>query len=484
MPCKPCIKISLIFFRKHGCPKPSRPKNDLFPNAPGSEVNDTEYKTIFLKHSNPTPRESFKPPLKAIQRDSPMACNTTNRVDYVSHPVTPCVPRPPAAYKRPEGTVNGESEYIKEYQYKSPEPVKPILPQSSQIRVSGDKFNVRSTQATDFKPFVVQPRVIYGENRVYKPPTEKFQGASTFQSDFKGELPTEPTISMKPTQETKLSRDAFDVMSSYHSDYKRFQIPDRFKRDKQEYQPPVEKFFGTSCFTSDFPGHRGVTPAQSLKPPRTAKASNEPLEATTTSRMSYQKWDIPPRFSRPPTSYEPPKEMFSGNTVFTDDFVSHGIPEPVQNFKPKNEPIRISAPVENQTINRIDYQPIDLSQRPPLVVKERKYVAPVEKFGGRSTANASYQGQFSLPAASTKPLLKPYSRGVKFEGNSTYKQCYTRPERKTACISGDPNYPSIPGYKFSYEDPRSGHKFYTISEEGSVPLPPALPQTKQAITAC
>ena len=228
---------------------------------------------------------------------------------------------------------------IKEFQYKVPDPVKPILPQSSQIRITADKFDIKSTQATDFKPLVVKPRVVYGENRAYKPPTEKFRGTSTFQADFKGELPTEPTISMRPTQETQLSRDSFNGASSYHSDFKRFQLPEKFKREKQEYQPPVEKFFGISSFTSDFPAHYGMTPAQSLKPPKTANTSHEPLDAATTNRISYQKWDIPQRFSRPPTLYEPPKVKFTGNTVFSDDFVSHAIPEPVQSFKPKNEPI-------------------------------------------------------------------------------------------------------------------------------------------------
>ena len=463
---------------KHSCPAPSRPKAELFPNAKTSPLGNTEYKTIFLKHAGATPRESLRPPQKAITRDASMSRDTTNRVDFVPHPVTPLTPKPPALYKRPEGKINGESEYIKEFQYKTPEPVKPVLPQPSQIRTNNEKFFGKSTQATDFTPYEIQPRVFYGENRGYQPPTEKFEGTSTFQSDFKGTLAAEPTVSMKPAQETKLSRDPFHGTSCYNTDFKRFQIPERYQHPKQLYKPPDDKFTGISSFKSDFPGHRNIAPAQSLKPPMNAKVSRDPLDSMTINRVSYQKWELPPRFSRPPTSYEPPKEKFSSKTVFSDDYVSYGIQEPVSNFKPKHETIKVTAPLEHQTVNRTDFQPIDLSQRTPLVVRERRYVPPFEKFEGQSTTSTAYQGQFTLPAPSAKPVLKPYSKGVKFEGNSTYKQCYSHLGIKPECIAGDPMMPTIHGYKFSYEDPRSGHKFYVPEEKP--PCPPAPPPAHPA----
>ena len=156
-------------------------------------VGDTEYKTIYLRHAGATPRENFKPPQAVIKRESPISKDTTNRVDFVPHPVTPIAARPPAVYKKPDGSISGESEYIKEFQYKVPDFVKPILPESSQIRTATDNvFHGKSTQAADFVPFDVQPRVVYGENRAYRPPTEKFEGRSTFQSDFKGQPSNEP----------------------------------------------------------------------------------------------------------------------------------------------------------------------------------------------------------------------------------------------------------------------------------------------------
>ena len=474
------LSHTLSLCRKHNCPKPSRPKTELFPNATGTHLGDTEYKTIYLEHANATPRENFKPPMAVIKRDSPMSNYTTNRVDYVPHPVTPMAARPPAVYKKPDGNVSGESEYNREYQYKVPELVKPIVPQSSQVRLT-DKFLGKSTQAADFTPYQVQPRVVYGENRPYKPPIEKFKGTSTFQADFLGKATDQPVSTMKPSQETQLSKEPFNGASCYNADFKRFQLPEKVQRPKQAYRPPDEKFHGISSFTADFPGYRGVSPAQSYKPPMIAKASHEPIDGNTINRVSYQKWDLPARFSRPPTSYEPPTEKFASNTVFTDDFVSHGLPEPVQNYKPKHEPIKIMAPFENLTINRYDFRPVDLSQRTPLVVKENKYVPPVEKFDGKSTTSASYQGQFSLPAPSFKPQLKPYSKGVKFEGYSTYKQSYISPGIKPDCVTGgSPSRPDIPGYKFSYEDPRSGHKFYTPA---ATPSFPAAQQTRE-IPAC
>ena len=457
------------FLSRHSCPKPVQPKTDLFHTTGDVKLSQTEYRTIFLNHGSAKPRESLKPPQRVTTRDAPMSSHTTNRVDFISHQVSPYTPRPPTVYKKPEGTVSGESEYSKEFRSKTPEPVKPVLPQPSQVRTLDEKFHGKSTQATDFVCYELPPREFYGERRVYEPPTETFSGLSTFQTDFKGLLQTEPARSMKPQQNPKTSNERFNGTTCYHVDFRRFEIPEKFQHPKQVYKPPEELFQGYSTFTTDFPGHHGIKPAQSLKPPINAKVSHAPLDSLTTSRQSYRKWEMPPRFSRPPTVYEPPKEKFYSKTVFSDDFVSYGVPEPVSNFKPKHEPIKKIAPIEHETVNRIDYKPPDITQRTQLIIQEKKYEPPTEKFEALSTTSTAYRGQYAPPAPSAKPLLKPYSKGIKFDAHSMYRECYSQSGFKPDYITGHPNKPVIPGYMFSHEDPKSGHKFYIPETKPTTP---------------
>lgn len=442
-----------------------------------SKIGSTEYKTVFLTHGNAKPPESFKPALKALTHDVPMTADTTHRLDYVKHLVTPLIPHPPTLYKKPEGSMAGESEYTKEYRSKTPEPPKPVLPAISHMRSNSQPFQGQSTQARDFIAYTIPPREFYGERRVYAPPTEPFAKTTTIQSDFTGKQPTELTKSTKPPQIPKISRDPFDGNTCHRNDYRMFALPERFQRQKIVYQPPQEAFKGVTTFTSDFPGHRGIKPLASLKPPVVAKNSDARFDSRTTTRQSYRQWELPPRFSRPPTVYEPPKEKFETITSFSKDFIHHGMPEPAFNYKPKSQPIQYERPMEQDTVHRLDFQAWDVTNRQQPCRQERPYEPPVEKFDGQSTTSSVYRGAFAPPASSTKPLLRPYSKGEKFDGVTTYRDCYSTSGLKSSCA-----ITQFSGYEFSHEDARTGHKFYI--PKSSSPATPAVPDIAAESVPC
>lgn len=397
-----------------------------------------------------------------------MSGDTTNKLDFVRHLVQPPLPRPPALYKKPDGKVNGESEYKKEYRPKTSEPAKPILPVLNNIRAANEPLQTTSTQKNDYVPHKLPPREFYGERRVYEPPKEVFGGTSTIQSDYKGLPLVEPTKLMKPPQNAKQSNEKFDGTTCHKDNFRPFPLPERFIKPKLVYSPPTEPFEGTSTFVAEYHAHKDVKPASSFKPPLVAKRSDAPLESVTVSRQSYRKWDLPPRFSRPPTVYEPPKEKFEADTRFSIDFVHPGIPELAISYKPKAEPIKRDVPMDQHTIQRLDYKPWDVTNRQQPIRQEKPYEPPVEKFEGRSTTSHSYRGEYAPPAASTKPLLKAYTKGEGFNGQSTYKECYSQGGFKPDFITGDPTKPEIPGYLFSHEDSRTGHRFYLPVEVPTV----------------
>ena len=447
--------------RRHHCPHPTKPKSDIMTRTePVHKMGSTEYKAVFFTHEETRPRDSFKPAQKALTREMPMVCDTTHKVDFVKHLVHPPVPRPPVVFKKTEGTIEGESEYKKEFRPKTSEPAKPILPVLNRIRSTSEPFQTVTTQMTDFIPQKIPPREYYGERRIYEPPKEVFNGCSTLKDDYRGLPLVEPTKSMKPSQNAKVSHDKFDGTTCHKENYRPFNLPERFIKPKQVHCPPTEPFEGVSTFVAEFPVHKDIKPTASYKPPVIAKRSEGQFDSVTISRQSYRKWDLPPRFSRPPTIYEPPKEKFEGNSLFTTDFIHPGPPEQTTNYKPKAEAIKHEVPMDSDTINRLDYKTWDVTQRQELIKQEKPYEPPVEKFQGRSTTSESYRGEYAPPAPSNKPKLKPYTKGEPFNGLSTYKDCFSKGGFKPDFITGNPNKPMIPGYVFSHEDTRTGHKFY------------------------
>lgn len=393
-----------------------------------------------------------------------MASNTTSRVDYVTHPVTPHTPHPPILYRPPEGLMSSYSEYRNEYPGKTPEPTKPIIPASSQLRAENMPFVGKSTQMSDFVTLKWTPTESYAEKRVYVPPIEGFSGISTVRADYTG-TPSQPARSLRPTQETQISRDPFDASTLYQKNYKTFPIPKRFQPPKEIYQPTEAPLESQTTFSKDYPGHRGVMPTPALRPPQPTKSAHVPLDGLTVNQQSYCKWDLPPKFSRPPTVYEPPKEKFEVTTTFKKDFMEQPTTSQVGSFKPKALYVRQPLQFEPKSAQKQDYPHWEGVERQLPIIQEKPYAPPVDKFIGLSTVTSDFQGSFSPPAASTKPALKPYSKGIKFEAQTMYQDAFAPGGFKPDFITGDPKKPDVPGYTFSHEDAKTGHKFYLPAQE-------------------
>ena len=406
----------------------------------------------------------MKPAQRQLARDDPMSCSTTNRMDYITHPITPHPPRPPTMYKRPEGLMSSHSEYRKEYPMKTPEPTKPIVPPSSQLRAANMPFDAKSTQMTDFIKLEWTPTKSYAEKRVYEPPAEAFDGISTIKSDYTG-TPAQPAKSLRPAQEAQLSREPFNGTTLYRNCYQTFPIPKRFQRQKEVYQPSEAPLESLTTFSKDFPGHRGVTPRPALRPPKPSKSAHIPLETLTVNRQSFCQWELPPRISRPPTVYEPPKEKLEAMTTFKNDFAGRPATSQTSSFKPKLQYKKQSTPFEEKSVQKQDYPIWEGVERRLPIIHEKPYAPPEDKFIGLSTVSTDFKGRYTPPATSSRPPLKPYSKDTKFEAQTMYQDSYSQGGFKPDFITGDPKQPDIPGYVYSHEDPKTGHKFYLPVEE-------------------
>ncbi len=409
-------------------------------------------------------RQSLRPPTKAVAHEAKMEANTTNRNDFVSHTITPLPPKPVVTYKRPDGSMDGSSEYKEIYQGKWAVPVKPMRPPQTKGNTN-DTFDYKSTHTMEYVVHTLQPREGYGPKYAYETPKERFEGTSTGHSDYVDFGDVQPPKSLKPQQKSNTSEQRFEGLSSYRSSYAAHAIPAKFQRPKEVYTRSEKTFYGNTTNKSDFQAYLGTKPATSLKPTQPKISSGQAFEDKTTSRMSYTKWEIPSKVSRPPTVYMPPSETFAAHTTYKGDFPVYDQFAKAKSFKP-NQKREDLAPFQGVTSHDVDYKAWRDVQKLASIRLEKKYSPPSNKFDATSTFKAHFTGEFGARASSTKPQLQAYTKSCAMEESTSYRDSfsgYGYVPCPASSLVVDVNQNA--GYNYSHEDSVSGHKFFSPAKD-------------------
>ena len=421
----------------------------------------TEYSVQFKRYQAKK-RQSFRPKAKSLDHDAKIESITTNRNDYVSHPITPPPPKPVVTYKPPEGMMDGSTEYKELYQGKWAVPAKQMRPRPTR-NDNNEPFDHKSTNTVEYVVHTLQPREWCGPKNAYETPREPFDGISTVKTDFVDYGSIQPPKSLKPQHQTMSSDQPFGGVSSYRHSFTPPAMPARFQRAKPVYAPSDKAFSGDTTFKVDFPAPSGMKPTLSCKPPQNKMASDQPFESKTTSRMSYTKWELPSKVLRPPVMYVSPAEKFAVHTTYGEDFPIYGQFGKTKSFKP-NEKREEMAPFQGVTSHSNDYKTWSVQKTLPIR-SDKRYTAPTEKFDGISTAKAHYIGEFSPKAASTKPQVPVYAKSCAMDGRTSYRDSYTAGYQPCpgAALVIDVN--KHPGYDYSHEDSATGHKFFSQGKD-------------------
>ncbi len=423
----------------------------------------TEYSVQFKRYQAKK-RQSFRPKPKSIAHDAKIESNTTNRNDYVCHPITPPPPKPVVTYRPPDGVMDGSTEYKTLYQGKWAVPAKQIRP--SQTRNDNNEpFDHKTTNTVEYVVHTLQPREGYGPKNAYETPREPFAGITTVKTDFIDYGSVQPPKSLKPQHQANSSDQPFEGVSSYRNSFTPPAMPARFQRPKQVYAPSDKTFSGDTTNRVDFTAPSGTKPTLSFKPPQNKTASDQPFESKTTSRMSYTKWELPSKVLRPPVVYVSPSEKFSVHSTYRDDFPIYGQFARSKSFKP-NEKREEMAPFQGVTSHGNDYRTWSDVQKTLPIRLEKRYTAPTDKFDGISTARAHYIGEFSPKAASMKPQAPVYSKSCAMDGRTSYGDSYSGFGYQPcpgATLVIDVN--KHPGYDYSHEDSATGHKFFSPGKD-------------------
>ncbi len=440
----------LITVRRHRCPH--KPQADIMIKS-DQPCTLTEYASKFQKYLNQQRRSSMPPPKKPLTtQDVKMICETTNKKDFVTHPITPPSKRPPVVYQPPEGTVDSDTEYKNNFQGRWAVPAQ-LVPPPRSPKDNTKPFNSTTTHAVDYSAPPVTPRQIYKSPSVYKPPKDGFEGSSTAQHDFVsyGKMPRTPNF--KPPQKVTVSTEPIDGISSYHSAFIAPSMPERFQRPKVIFVPSTKKFSTSTTFKSDFPPHPVYKRSESMRPSqKSIDNADIPLEKDTTNRLSYKTWELPTKFSRPPTVYSPPTEKVSSQTTFKSDYPDYGGVPRINNFKPANEALE-QPPFEGVTTQNFDYRIWKDVKKTEPIRQERKYEPPEDRFDGVSTFQAHYKGTYMPRTPSMKPIQKSYTQSSKMDSMTSYRQSFSSSGYKP-CPS------ALLDSKFSYSHEGGGHKFF------------------------
>ena len=449
---------------RHRCPH--RPQRDIM-NQSDQDCVLSEYTQKFSPYTDSRPRESLKPPPKALAHDAKMECSTTNRLDFVSHTVSAHAPKPPVDYKQPEGNVDSTTEYKVQFLGKWADPRRIIRPSMAK-RDDSTAFDHKSTQARDFVKVPIPQREIHGPKYIYEPTKDPFDASSTVKADFVDFGRVELTSSLKPRQEAKITAEPFDSKSCYRTTFTVPAMPVRFQRAKEVFTPSPNKLDSMTTFKANYPGHTGIKPAGCLKPPQKSLETDVRFDGNTVSRLSYRSWDLPTKFTRPPTVFVPPTEKLLTRSTFREDFPDYGPIAPPKSLRPPaNRPDNV-PPLESLTTKSIDYKVWKDAERPSAIRREKKYEPPSEQFDAVSTFQSHFKGEFGSRALTARPPeTKVNTRDNKMESDTMYKDSYSRGSYK-ACPASRLNAPVSPansGYRFSFSDGETGHKYFSPLEK-------------------
>ena len=449
------------FSRRHRCPH--KPNNDPLGSSKNSvPCKVTEY-SLKYKWTDGRPRESLRPPQRALTQDAPMECHTIQKVDFVPHSVRPISPKAKPTYVRPEGRVEKDSEYKLKYTGEQVPPPQPIKPTHNKL-MTDTQFQGNTTQKTDFVDWGTPQLERHGEQKVYEPPVEKFKAISTVQADYVNKGHFSPTQSMKPPQIPKTSSEPFDSSTNYKHDFKAHEILPRVVQEKEVYQPRKEVFGGTSTFKSDYRQHSQYKPSPSMKPTQVAMKTDKTFDSKSIQNTDFRAWELPSKQKRTPPVYVPPTEKFPSRSTFRDDYKDYGPVTPSRSLKPPQNPVNSGEPFQGSTVQKLDYQMWTLDSPTKPIIHGKDYQPPVQKFSGQSTFQTSYKGKYGPPADSAKPPPIAAQGSGKIDCETIYRNMFS-PKSFTTCpttfFKGDLDTTSR--FLYSHQD-KTGHKFFAPME--------------------
>ncbi len=291
----------------------------------------------------------------------------------------------------------------------------------------------------------------------YVPSSDPFGGDSTYVNDFKRHNQA-PRSAIKPDNRALHSDQPFDDRTGYRDDYIKHNLPSKYNRPKDEYQPNKVPLDSLTTNRRDYTGKEGEK-MRSFKPDGTGYRSDAPFNDDTTHKVDFKKWDVQHNLFKKDNEWRPPMGEMDLSTNYNTEFT----PKPTQRVQAVRPASRkkIDAKFEGDTTYHQDFRKWPGDKRNPIR-SGNEYQAPNAPFEGLSTYKGHYMPHQANPAQSFKPDGNAYRSDAPFDGNTLYRTEYTQKELEP-CPAALLDTPRA-NFVFQTDDEK-GHKYYVPSNE-------------------
>lgn len=395
------------------------------PPPPCGDNCITEYRNKYTRKPW-AETKSFKPDNNPVQSDAPAEDKTTNRVDYVRHPVHKPVLHNPDPYMPPEGAMDGLTSYRKEYTRK---PVERMIVSQPKPRKLPGEFDGNTNNKIDYQRWNVAPHIRRPPDP-YMPPAAPFDSNSSYRTSYNGQTqPVRP--SMKPDNNAVQSDAPLDNLTTSRVAYVRHPLPEIEPKQHISWAPNPAQLDGLTNYRKEFTT-KGGERQPSCKPDQTPVQSDAPFVGATTNRCDYTQWPTKRPDHHLPDPYMPPEGPMATMTTNRRDFNKKPLDKNPA-YKPK-ERRRPAGQFENLTTNRVDYRNWGRVDPPHYTMRD-KYEPIDAPFDGLATYTSSYVRHNEPPRASMKPPNDAVQSDAPLQNHTEYRGEFTRKPIEP-CLAG------------------------------------------------
>ncbi|KAM4602690.1 stabilizer of axonemal microtubules 2 [Polymixia lowei] len=418
----------------------------------------TEYAEKFPGYRgvyHPSQSMKPKPALDHTRDKGRMDGTTTFKTDFIAHEVKRRPGRQPVEYKPYSGKIDLGTTYNQEFNPYDLQPFFPVRPKEKTYAVQA-KLDTIPTYKDDFRQWDVGKRQLTKPEHNYQPPSSKFASSTTFKEDFIPRM-LAPRESFKPPNVAKLSDVPFEGVTCNQLSFVQHPVEPRFVRPPETYKPSSQPLQTLTTSRQDFQGLSGEL-SQSCKPSpnkySSLAASAAPFQGSTENKEKFKEWPVSLPQLHKPEEYISPTAHMDLSTTSAADYIKHHI-QPFISARPYLPPKRSSAPFQNCTTMREDFQHWGTHVRQPIAKKPEEMHKSSGKIEDLTTFRAHFTPHELKPNMSFKPSNQPMRTGAPMEDSTMYRTEFT-PKRISVCPA---SFESPPGYVFEESDDR-GHRYF------------------------
>lgn len=316
-------------------------------------------------------------------------------------------------------------------------------------------FEGNPTYKSDYRQWELSKTQPIRHDGGYVSSADPFNGDTTYFKDFQryNQAPVKP---IKPDNGTLQSNDPFNDRTGYREDFVKHDLPAKYSRPKDDYQPNKIPLDSMTTMRRDFTA-KDAEKARSCRPENGGYKSDAPFDDDTTHKNDFKRWEVKPNFAKKDNEWKPPLGEMDMSTNYNSEFT----PKPAQKamaIRPASRK-KIDGKFEGDTTYGQDFRKWPGDRRTPLK-NQNEYHVPNVPFDGTSTYKGHYVQLGGGPSQSFKPDGLAYKSDQPFDGNTLYRTEFTHKEIEP-CPATLLETPRA-NYVFQAEDEK-GHKYYAPS---------------------